>query len=100
MFASRIRGLAAMFVAYAALTFATAQQDLVIAVGTDAVTLDVQAVTDIPTFNVTGHIFETLFRLSAEGNVEPRLATDYSVSDDGTVVAIELRDDVTFHDGT
>ncbi len=100
MFASRIRGLAAMCVASMALTFAMAQQDLVMAVGTDAVTLDVHAVTDIPTFNVTGHMFETLFRLSAEGNVEPLLATGYSVSDDGKVVAIELRDDVSFHDGT
>lgn len=77
-----------------------AQQDMVIAVGTDAVTLDVHAVTDTPTFNITGHIFETLFRLSPEGNVEPHLATGYEISDDGKIVSLTLRDDVTFHDGT
>jgi len=87
-------------VAFSALAVGLAQQDLVIAVGTDAVTLDVHAVTDTPTFNVTGHIFETLFSLTPEGNVVPHLATGYTINDDGTVVSITLRDDVFFHDGT
>src|SRR5690554_1148823 len=100
MFASRARSFFVSLVALGAMTVGLAQQDLVIAVGTDAVTLDVHAVTDTPTFNVTGHIFETLFALTPEGNVVPHLATGYTVSDDGTLVSISLRDDVSFHDGT
>ena len=64
MFASRARSLIASLVAFGALSLGMAQQDLVIATGTDAVTLDVHAVTDTPTFNITGHIFETLFILT------------------------------------
>ncbi len=100
MFKSRVRTLIASLVAASAFGAAVAQQDLVIAVGTDAVTLDVHAVTDTPTFNITGHIFETLFVLTPEGNVAPHLATGYEINEDGTVVSLTLRDDVTFHDGT
>src|SRR5690625_3176548 len=73
---------------------------MVIAVRTNALTHDDHEVTNTPTFNITGHIFETLFRLSPEGNVEPHLATGYEISDDGKIVSLTLRDDVTFHDGT
>src|SRR5690625_3135116 len=100
MFVRKAKSLAVVLSAAAALTFGSAQQDLVIAVGTDAVTLDVHAVTDTPTFNVTGHIFETLFILTPEGNVAPHLAESYEISDDGTVVSIALREGVVFHDGT
>jgi len=100
MFFSRARSFLVALVALGALTVGLAQQDLVIATGTDAVTLDVHAVTDTPTFNITGHIFETLFILTPEGDVEPHLATGYEISGDGKTVSITLRDDVLFHDGT
>lgn len=100
MFKSRIRRFIASFAVVGMIGAAAAQQDLVIAVGTDAVTLDVHAVTDTPTFNVTGHIFETLFVLTPEGNVAPHLATGYEVKDEGRTVTLTLREDVTFHDGT
>src|SRR5690554_1326896 len=100
MFFSRARSFLVALVALGALTVGLAQQDLVIATGTDAVTLDVHAVTDTPTFNITGHIFETLFILTPEGDVEPHLATGYEISGDGKTVSITLRDDVFFHDGT
>ncbi|MFP4200489.1 MAG: ABC transporter substrate-binding protein, partial [Clostridia bacterium] len=35
-----------------------------------------------------------------DGEIEPALATDWEVSDDGTVTTFNLREDVTFHDGT
>ncbi len=34
------------------------------------------------------------------GEIHPNLATDWSVSEDGTVWTFELKDDVYFHDGT
>lgn len=96
----RVRSLVISLVALSICAFGLAQQDLVIATGTDAVTMDVHHVTDTPTFNVTGHIFETLFVLTPEGNVQPHLATGYSISEDGTTVSITLREDVQFTDGT
>ena len=96
----RLRGLVIAAVAATLLGFGFAKQDLVIATGTDAVTLDVQAVTDTPTFNITGHIFERLFKLTPEGDIAPHLAASYDINDDGTVVTLALREGVSFHDGT
>jgi MarR-like DNA-binding transcriptional regulator SgrR of sgrS sRNA len=49
---------------------------------------------------VTSHIFETLYRWDAEtGQILPHLATDATMSDDGLVWTLTLRDDVTFHNG-
>ncbi|MGL6313891.1 nickel ABC transporter substrate-binding protein [Vibrio sp. WXL103] len=45
-------------------------------------------------------IFEGLVHLGENSVLEPWLATDWSVSDDGTVYTFTLRDDVTFSDGT
>lgn len=100
MCSARLRRLLLLITAAALVGFGSAQQDLVIATGTDAVTLDVQDVTDTPTFNITGHIFERLFKLTPEGNIEPHLAASYDINDSGTVVTLTLRDDVSFHDGT
>ena len=44
-------------------------------------------------------VYDTLFRLDAEGNPEPWLATDYEVSEDGLEWTFTLRDDVYFHNG-
>lgn len=46
-------------------------------------------------------IYETLLRFDSETNTfEGVLATDYSKNDDGTIWTFNLRDDVTFQDGT
>ncbi|PWG74606.1 ABC transporter substrate-binding protein, partial [Enterococcus hirae] len=44
-------------------------------------------------------VYDTLFELDAELNVQPGLAEEWSYSDDGTMLTITLRDDVTFHGG-
>lgn len=100
MILRKLRSFLVLLALAGGLAVGFAQQDLVIAIGTDAVTLDVHAVTDTPTFNITGHIFEPLFKLDPEGNVIPHLATGYEIKDGGKVVSVSLRDDVTFHDGT
>ncbi|MDZ7705109.1 MAG: glutathione ABC transporter substrate-binding protein [Trueperaceae bacterium] len=82
------------------LSVAFAQDTLIIAQGTDAVTLDAHAITDSPSATVSSHIVETLFELTPEGNIEPRLAESFTVSDDGLVWTLDLREDVMFHDGT
>jgi ABC-type transport system substrate-binding protein len=70
------------------------------ATGTDALTLDPQFVTDIPTARVVNQIFETLVYPDADGEMQGVLATDWSVSEDNLSWTFNLRDGVTFHDGT
>ncbi|MBW1637808.1 ABC transporter substrate-binding protein [Microbacterium resistens] len=48
---------------------------------------------------LTGNVYEGLFRLTDDGEVEPLLATGYEVSEDGLTYTFALRDDVAFHSG-
>ncbi|TKT76356.1 ABC transporter substrate-binding protein [Aquamicrobium sp. LC103] len=45
------------------------------------------------------NVYEPLFRLTDDGNVEPVLASDYSISEDGLTYTIKLHPNVTFHSG-
>ena len=47
----------------------------------------------------TGNVYEGLYRLSDDGEVEPLLAENAEVSEDGLTYTITLRDGVTFHSG-
>ena len=46
-----------------------------------------------------GNVYEALFQLTDAGSVEPALAADYKVSDDGLTYTFTLKDGVTFHSG-
>lgn len=46
-----------------------------------------------------GNVYEALFRLTDEGKVEPVLASDTKVSDDGLTYTFTLREGVSFHSG-
>ncbi|MCS3843321.1 ABC transporter substrate-binding protein [Microbacterium sp. AK031] len=46
-----------------------------------------------------GNVYEGLYRLTDDGEVEPLLATDAEKSEDGLTYTVTLRDDVTFHSG-
>src|SRR5690606_439029 len=83
----------------ALLSATTFGQNLVVAQGTDPVTLDPHNSTDSPTATVLSHIYETLFDLTPEGDIVPLLATSAEMSSDGTSWTITLRDDITFHNG-
>lgn len=48
---------------------------------------------------LTGNVYEGLYRLTDDGEVEPVLAADSSVSDDGLTYTFTLQDGVTFHSG-
>lgn len=53
--------------------------------------------------NDNTHLFLTYDRLvhqDADGNPVPGLAEEWSFEDDGTVLELQLREGVTFHDGT
>lgn len=44
-------------------------------------------------------VYDTLFALDADGNVQPQMVGDYSVSDDQLTHTMVLRDDLRWHDG-
>lgn len=48
---------------------------------------------------LTGNVYEGLFKLTDDGQVENLLAEGYEVSDDGLVYTVTLREGVTFHSG-
>lgn len=46
-----------------------------------------------------GNVYEGLYRLTDAGKVEPLLADNYTISDDGVTYTFEIRQGVTFHSG-
>ena len=63
--------------------------------------LDPAAVTAVNDFRILMNVYDGLVRY-APGTleVEPALATDWEISEDGTVYTFSLREGVTFHDGS
>ena len=49
---------------------------------------------------VYANLFEGLTRIDGQGQVQPGLATSWTVSDDGLTYTFTLRHGATFHDGT
>jgi peptide/nickel transport system substrate-binding protein len=63
--------------------------------------LDPHAVTAVNDFRILMNVYDGLVRYaSGTLEVEPALATDWTISDDGTVYTFTLRDGVSFHDGS
>ena len=46
------------------------------------------------------NVFEGLTRFAADGSVEPALAEEWEISEDGTTYTFTLREGVSFHDGS
>jgi peptide/nickel transport system substrate-binding protein len=63
--------------------------------------LDPHTVTAVNDFRILVNIYDGLVRFrDGSLEVEPALAESWEISDDGTVYTFDLRQDVTFHDGT
>lgn len=71
-----------------------------IAVGIDPDSLDPIQNTTTTVGNIIEYVAETLTVTDKEGNVQPKLATEWNVSDDGLEYTLKLREGVTFSDGT
>ncbi len=78
---------------------ATAGGDLIIAVPSDAVSLDPHGSNDVPSSNVSTNIYDSLLYQDADGELHAALATEWELVED-TVWEFQLRDGVTFHDGS
>jgi ABC-type transport system substrate-binding protein len=72
---------------------------LTIASGTDVENMNIHLVTSSPSYTVLEHIYETLFYMNIEGELEPLLAESMEANDDGNFV-ITLREGISFTDGT
>lgn len=57
-------------------------------------------VTGYPGWNLLTLQYDTLYQLDVNGVPQPWLATGTTISEDGLTVTLELRDDVSWHDGT
>lgn len=73
-------------------------KDLVVAVHSDASTLDPAGSNDVPSHNIQQPIFEGLVKRDSEGKLIPGLAKEWKVIDDLTY-EFSLQEDVKFHDG-
>jgi peptide/nickel transport system substrate-binding protein len=63
--------------------------------------LDPHVVTAVNDFRININLYDGLVRYADDSlEVEPHLATDWEINDEGTIYTFELRDDVTFHDGS
>ena len=73
---------------------------LVAAIGGDPDQLDPHTTTSSFAFTVLENVYDTLVQPGEDLTMEPALATDWEVSDDLLTWTFELREDVTFHDGS
>lgn len=77
---------------------ASTKDTIVIAQGTDAISLDPHKHTTYPTQNVLWHIYEPLVMMDAQGRYQSGLATEWKTLDD-TTWQFKLRPNVKFHNG-
>ncbi len=77
------------------------EKTLVFARGGDSESLDPGSTSDGESSRVTQQVLETLLTFEAESfELEPGLAHDWEVSDDGLTYTFYLEEGVKFHDGT
>jgi peptide/nickel transport system substrate-binding protein len=79
---------------------ATSEEVLRLRMNGDINTLDPIATTNFTIRNAAYLIYDELFALDADYQVQPQMAEGYTLSDDRLVYTITLRDGLKFHDGT
>lgn len=65
----------------------------------DLVSLDPHQITDAGTRSVVFNIYEGLVKPTSTGDLEPAIASSYTISDDAKSYTFTLREGITFHDG-
>ena len=78
-----------------------AMNEFVIGVSETVVTLDMGVRSpSLAHKQVSYAIYEPLLRLGTDGSINPALATGWTMSDDKLTITLNLREGVTFHDGS
>lgn len=72
---------------------------LEIAVDSSPAGLDPHKVTAFSSFAVIGQVYDGLYELNSNLQLEPALATGHEVSDDGLTYTVSIREGVKFHNG-
>jgi oligopeptide transport system substrate-binding protein len=68
-------------------------------IGTEPPTLDIQLATDTTSHLIIHQCIEGLFEYRGDGSIQPAGATGYTISDDGLVITVDLRQDAVWSDG-
>lgn len=79
--------------------FSVAGEELIIAVNTDAATLDPHVQNDGHSEQIVAMLYNTLLKFEEDGTIVNDLAESYSVSEDQRTWTFKLREGVTFHNG-
>ncbi|MBW8639519.1 ABC transporter substrate-binding protein [Hoeflea sp. WL0058] len=79
---------------------ASAEEVLRLRLNGDINTLDPISTTNFTIRNAAYLMYDTLFALDSNYEVQPQMAEGYTLSDDGRVYTITLRDGLMFHDGS
>jgi peptide/nickel transport system substrate-binding protein len=74
--------------------------ELTYALATPPDSLDPHRTGYVVALRVIAQVFDTLITLDEKNEFQPRLATEWNVSNEGKTYTFKLRDDVKFHDGT
>jgi len=94
-------GLAATILTSTATVAQTPPGVLVVGQIAEPKSLDPHAVTAVNDFRILMNVYDGLVRYrNGTLEVEPALATSWTIGEDGTEYTFELRDGVEFHDGT
>ncbi|ELY95699.1 peptide ABC transporter substrate-binding protein [Natrialba hulunbeirensis JCM 10989] len=72
--------------------------EFVVTQGEFATTVDPNDHNDSPTYNVLDQVYEPLWDITPDGELEPRVVTEWDHPDDNTM-ELTVRDDVVFHEG-
>jgi len=65
----------------------------------DSMSFNPDTLADDNAYPIVQNIFNRLVKLDASKQIVPDLATEWNVSDDGTVISFKLREDAKWHDG-
>ena len=77
-----------------------ASNSVVVGISQELDSLDPHNAEYAGTREVLFNIFEGLVKATSDGEIEPAVASDYTISDDATKITFTLRDGITFHDGS
>ena len=79
---------------------ALAQGSLNVGMQYEPVTLDPHVTGQANAIRILNNVVDTLIYADDQGGLTPFLSTGWQISDDGLTYTFQLREDVTFHDGT